>query len=66
MDGDCLDLLVLQLEHLGVDLVLVVLQLECLGVDLVLVAPQLVSLPVSWGDDMGNLLLNCLSLGLLL
>ena len=62
-------LLLLQLEHLMVDLVLLVLQvlqLECLGVDLVLVVAQLVSLLVDLRDDVGNLLLNLLSLSLLL
>ena len=36
------------------------------GVDLVLVVPQLVSLLVDLGDDVGNLLLNLLSMSLLL
>ena len=59
-------LLLLPLECLKVDLVLLVLQLEHLGVDLVLVDPQLEHLLVDLGDDVGNLLLNLLSLSLLL
>ena len=46
-----------------VSLVLLVLQMEHLKVDLVL---QLVNLQVGLGENVGNLLLNLLSLSLLL
>ena len=49
-----------------VPLVLLVLQLECLGVDLVLLAPQLVNLQIDLGENVENLLLNLLSWSLLL